>query len=208
MKNLKSRIRPQSIFSIVICLLLLLTFSVVAVIAQEPEQRLINKVQKYIPLKIEIVHGDINSKIEDIKIKITNTSEKPVYFLHFDISTLDNSAGGIKSLSGGGYSLKSFSYGDMKFGRKSKLKEESDEVFLKKGDHVTFDISKVLADAFVRMLNENGVDAHYRLFIIFQWLSYGDGTGFMGSNAIPYPVKNKQTSLIPSIPKSFFLTSF
>jgi hypothetical protein len=204
MKNLKSRIRPQSIFSIFICLLLLLTFSFITAIAQKTEQRLINKVQKYIPLKVEILNGDMNSKIEDIKIKITNTSEKPVYFLNFDISTSGDSAGDVKQKSGGLYSLKTLSYGDVKFGRNSKLKEESDEVFLKKGDNIIFDISKVLADAFTRMMRENGVDANTTLFLVFQRLSYGDGTGFMGSNAIAYPVKKKQTSLIPSIPKSFF----
>lgn len=51
--------------------------------AQNIDLKIINKVPKHLPIKIEILKGNTEDVLNDAEIKVTNIGEKPIYYLYF-----------------------------------------------------------------------------------------------------------------------------
>lgn len=173
-----------------------------AVSAQDRVQWIVNEVPKQIPLKIEITKGDFDSKLEDTSIKMTNIGEKPIYYLHFQLNTpndfpkIDGHKSGLPS---------SLTFGDIRLSDLSKL-TNGDEKSLKPGDSLVFEINDKEATSFREFLSKKGITEPPRLALVFQILSFGDGTGFLTTGGTKYPAEKKQnTSFYRSTLPDFFL---
>ena len=75
-----------------------LVFSAVAADAQEDKkrsvkQRIFNSIPKTVPIKIEIPDNDPDSPPDEIVIKITNSGDKPIYFLNLNVDSVEKIAG-------------------------------------------------------------------------------------------------------------------
>jgi hypothetical protein len=139
-----------------------------AVSAQEHAERIVNKVPKHVPLKIEIVNNDFDSKLEDAIIKVTNTSKKPVYYLALDLSASED----FPKIEGHRIGLSSLNFGTRRLSDVSKL-ANGDEESLKPGDSITFDIDDRDARLFIKLLEEKEITEAPRLILRFQVLSSG-----------------------------------
>lgn len=177
-----------------------------SLITQDNDLKIINKVPKHLPIKIEILKGDTEDTLNDAEIKVTNTGEKPIYYLKFFISTPEDFRG-----SSG------YQYGfEMRYGRRelvtfSTLATETD-IPLKTGESHVFKVAGREAKLFNEAMRKNYNNAKPSKYLLeFQFLSFGDKTGFWTSGGTPFPDRKKRpessVNLFPKEkPISFFLT--
>lgn len=148
-------------------------------------QRIFSTVPEHVPLKVEIEKNDLDFQLEEAVIKITNTGEKPIYFLSFNLSTLEQIGGNM-------YGFPSFRYGNVNLGDFSKseeffaLEREKTEP-LKTNESVEFSLTKQQVDGFLSLLRKQGYDRTPKLEFAIYILSFGDGTGYLTRTGLKYP---------------------
>jgi hypothetical protein len=164
-------------------------------LAQKSERELEDKVPKHVPLKIKLksekekAFKDLNNNrwYQDLEIEVTNTSDKPIYFLELLLIYPE-----ILSESG-------FKIGvSLRYGRADFIKFETrpiaNDVPIPPGETYTFRIPEQDQQAW----RQHKVRAHWpdpgKVEIKFIQLSFGDGTGFNMTDATPYPYKRERSS--------------
>lgn len=158
-------------------------------VVQDNKLKIINKVPKHLPIKIEIIKGDSENILNDAEIKITNTGEKPIYYLKFFISTTKD----FLSPRGDQYGF-ALKYGRGDLITFDELANETD-INLKKGESYKFKVNPRESRIFDEHLRRNSNSAKPEKYLLeFQFLSFGDGTGFWNSGGTPFPSKKKQSS--------------
>ncbi len=159
----------------------------------DEEREIEDKIPKHLPLKVKLKQ-EKEAKIKDIKneqwisdfeLEVTNTSEKPIYFLSMYLlfpEFVEN--GGIRGIP--------LRYGRMDF-IKSATRPLPDDIPIKPGETHTFKIPDQDQEAW-SVHKAAGLAPNHRKFrFIFSGLSFGDGTGFVGTTGLPYP-RAKQIS--------------
>ncbi len=152
--------------------------------AQANDLKLINKVPKHLPIKIEIIKGDSEDILNDVEVKVTNTGSKPIYLLEFFISTTKDflSPGGNQI----GFRLR---FGRIDLITFSELANETD-IPLKKNESYTFKVNPRESRNFKEYMRRNSNSAKPEKYLLeFQFISFGDGTGFWTSGGTPFPSK-------------------
>lgn len=171
------------------------------IINANKEKKIVNKVPKHLPLKIEILDDDELSRLDEIKIKVTNTGEKPIYYLKFIIVTNEN----FPKPNGAKIGLGSLKHGNSRLVDFLKTAEE-DDIPLKKDESVTFEIKEYEVRSFNNFLAEKGITSEPGFDLTFQFLTFGDATGFWTTGGTPYPSKKQTPKLTTLYTNSFFLT--
>lgn len=143
--------------------------------AQDTEERIINKIPQKLPIKVEIINGDSENLLSEVRIKVTNTGEKPIYFLKFFISTTED----FLSPNGNQYGF-ALSYGRKELITFGELANE-DDIPLKKGEYHEFKVSDREVNNFSETLRQSFRSEPEKYLLEFQLLNFGDGTGFWGS---------------------------
>jgi hypothetical protein len=187
---------------LLLALLLALLVLPAYVSGQDDErQRIVNKVPRHVPLKIQIVNNGFDSKLQNASIKMTNTSEKPIYSLVFHLITPND----FPKINGHRSGLSSnLTFGARHLEDVTKFATGSEES-LKPGDSITFDIDDKEARLFEEFLQEKGITEPPRLALLIQVLSFGDGTGFLTTGAVKYPSEKKAgTGFYRSASPDFF----
>ena len=156
--------------------------------AQSTERELDDRVPKHLPIKVKIkkekekAFKDLKNEkwVRDFELEITNTGNKPIYFLSLLIDLP-----GITAPDGTGIAF-SVHYGRGQLGS-LETKAEPDDIPIKPGETYVFSFpeNKQLSWKHFRQ-RENQPDAK-KLILYFQILNFGDGTGFMGSTGIAMP---------------------
>lgn len=184
----------------VLCLvsIFLLKGMLVPGLAQQPERELKDKVPKHVPLKIKLksekekAFKDLNNSrwYEDFELEVTNTSDKPIYFLQFFLVYPEIlSERGVQV----GVSLR---YGRADFIKFETLPIATD-VPIQPRETYTFRIPEQDQQAWRQhKVRVNWPDPG-KVEIVFVQLSFGDGTGFSSTGATPYPYKRAQSSNAP-----------
>jgi hypothetical protein len=157
-------------------------------LAKDSEQREIeDKIPKHLPLKVKI-KKEKEAKVKDFEndqwvldfeLEVTNTSEKPIYFLSMYVllpEFVQN--GGIKGIP--------LRYGRMDF-IKSATRPLPDDIPIKPGETYTFKIPDQDQEAWSVRKAAGLAPNPRKLRFIFSGLSFGDGTGFVGTTGLPYP---------------------
>jgi hypothetical protein len=169
---------------------LIIIASATAAVGQDLSPRLISKVPKHLPLKIAIADGGGENVLNDLSIKVTNSGEKPIYYLKFFVSTLED----FRSPNGRQYVF------PLKYGRNELVtfteKATTADIPLNLNESVTFNVNRNEIRNFNETLKQNFRAAPARYQLEFQFLSFGDGTGFWGDKGSAFPSKKQELSLL------------
>lgn len=124
------------------------------------------------PIDVEIKNLKTHSLLRDIEIKVTNTANKPIYFLELGIVLPDN-------LSPAGYPI-GF---PLRYGRPDLIKLESpleDDVPLLPGANIILKIPERNLEGFERLVAKGKITQAEvkKVYLMFRGLTFGDKTGF------------------------------
>lgn len=156
-----------------------------------------SKIPPHVPLKIKIKKEkeekvlDINNKdwFKDIEIEVTNTSDKPIYFLSLNVELADLAPERPNAMR-----VFFLSYGRGEFFEQNTKPIPEDIPIEPKATH-TFVITEGQRDGYENWRTENNGRDAAKLQIWINHLSYGDGTGFTSLGALPFPFKNNPDEL-------------
>jgi hypothetical protein len=186
-------------FLVIFCasILLLKGVSSPSVAQSSEERELGDRIPKHLPIKVKIKKEkekalkDLRNEkwVRDFQLEITNTGNKPIYFLYL---TLD--LPGITAPDGRGMAF-SLHYGRSELGDIGN-KAEPDDVAIQPGETYVFSFpdSKQLSWERWRK-RENKSDAK-KLILLFGILSFGDGTGFAGTDGKSLPRPSNESSIL------------
>jgi hypothetical protein len=160
-----------------------------------------SKIPPHVPLKIKIKKEkeekalDINNKnwFRDIEIEVTNTSDKPIYFLSLsvDMPDLPQDRPGV---------IKVFL---LKYGRGEFFEQNTrpipEDIPIKPKDSYTFVIDENQIVGYDAWRTRNSTKDPVKLEISINHLSYGDGTGFTTLGALPFPFKNNPEEQVSAL---------
>jgi hypothetical protein len=155
------------------------------------ERQIENTIPKHVPIAVKITKEkeknwkDLKNEnwARDFEIEITNTGDKPIYelelFLWFDVPNEAQDE-----------LLTDITYHNPGI-RHNESIATADDIPIKPGESKRFTIQRGNLLAWDKL----GREQHWRLpskvRVEFQFLSFGDGTGFLGDKAAPYPVRPK-----------------
>jgi hypothetical protein len=162
-----------------------------------------SKIPPHVPIKIKIKKEkeekalDLNNKnwFRDIEIEITNTSDKPIYFLSLNVEMPDappDHPGAIKVFP--------LSYGRGAFFDQNTKPIPEDRPIEPKATH-TFVFDEIQRRGYEAFRARNNREDPIKLQVSINHLSYGDGTGFTSLGALPFPFKNNPEELGRCSPK-------
>ncbi|HZG53415.1 MAG TPA: hypothetical protein VEZ40_14890 [Pyrinomonadaceae bacterium] len=163
------------------------------VAAQLPqvERELEDNIPKHLPLKIKVRNLKSEKWARDFALEITNTSDKPIYYLRMfldlpDVITENNRNLGFPLQYGRG-ALISFA-----------VPVESDDVPIKPGETYTWRIPEQLQLGWERFVKRRGLakDEPKKIKFIFQYLNFGDGTGFRFPSGIPFDIHKRRREMM------------
>ena len=162
--------------------------------AQSAEEReMAITIPKHLPIKVrmkeekEKAFKDLKNEkwIRDFELEITNTGDKPIYFLSLSITLPEIIA--------------PFQIGPdvnkmglvIHYGRGQLIDIETkpwpDDIPIKPGETYVYSFSDLVVESWEKFRQrENKPDAK-KLILKFQALSFGDGTGFLGSSGLAVP---------------------
>jgi hypothetical protein len=163
-----------------------------AAAAQSPEveRELEDNIPKHLPLKIKVKNLKSEKWAREFALEITNTSDKPIYFLDINISLPDVITENNRNL---GFPLR--------YGRGALISFavplEPDDVPIKPGETYTLQIPKQLQLGWERFVARRGIskDEPKKIKFIFQFLNFGDGTGYRFPSGIPFDIHKRRREL-------------
>lgn len=168
MKNIFHKSLALKIFSAVFSLMFL---TCISANAQDTEDRIINTVPKTVPLKIEILNAGTDDFFNDLRIKVTNTGDKPIYSLRL-VLLVPNSKSPI------GESAIFFRYGRMELWfDKVEIPTEKDPS-IQPDESYTFKIDKQTVKIYTKLFSEGSLSSTINSRLEFTELRYGDRTGY------------------------------
>lgn len=155
---------------------------------QEDERQLEDKIPKHVPIKIKI-NKEKEAGFKDLKnekwarefeLEVTNTGTKPIYSLYFHVMTDVKAAAGFQIMF------------PLYYGSRDELgdittKADPTDVPIKPGETVSLKIHPSMLDAWDYKRKSENRPLPKHLEVKLQFLSFGDGTGFVGSGATPLP---------------------
>ena len=154
---------------------------------QENERQLEDLIPKHVPIKIKIKKEkeagfkDLNNEkwAREFELEVTNTSTKPIYALDFHVWTEVKTAFGSRVMF-------PLYYGRNELGD-VRTKAEPTDVPIKPGESVSLAIHPAILNAWDYKRKKENRPLPKHLEVKFQFLSFGDGTGYVGSDAAPLP---------------------
>jgi hypothetical protein len=154
--------------------------------AQDEPVKLINEIPKHLPLKIEIENADKEDLLQGLRIKVTNESDKPIYYLRFFLEVAD------VEKTGGLNVAENMWFGRLELGNWDELASEND-ASLKKGESTILKVPNIRVKGFDKMLKRYSFTKPKIFKLRFGDLNYGDGTGYHTLGGQPYPEKILKT---------------
>lgn len=157
--------------------------------AELQNQRLFeNPIPKDVPIKVKIkkekeesAKSMTNEKwVREFELEVTNTGDKPIYFLFLHLIT-DVKFGGLPLMF-------SLVYGRVELGDIIS-KALPDDIPIKPGETHAFKIHAGQVSAWEKSVREERHAQASRIKIKLESLSFGDGTGYFGTQSYPPPRK-------------------
>ena len=176
---------------------LLSHFALVQSAAPQQTKRIFeNKIPEHVPLKVKIkkekeeksLDPDNKNWFRDIEIEVTNTSDKPIYFLAMDVIMPD-------VLSDRGVKIAI----PLQYGRVGlhdpNNKPLAEDVPIKPNATYVFTFEEDFKMGFEAWRNKNKKSDPTKLELWFSHLTFGNGTGFTSMGGVPFPVKSEPYDL-------------
>lgn len=158
-----------------------------------------NKIPAHIPVKIKI-KKDKEESFKDLKnekwlrefeLEVTNTGDKPIYFLHIMLGT------NVKDSEDGLELMYPLSYGRADLGS-IVTKATSDDIPIKPGETQILRLGEV--PVWEQGVREKRWPQSTKFTAEIQLLSFGDGTGYFGTK--PYPPAERRQAVLNNKPQS------
>lgn len=157
--------------------------------AQTSSERVVEfKIPKHVPIKVKLKREkekaikDLRNEKwhQDFQLEVTNTSDKPIYFLvvWLILPELVNPSG-----RPDGFSL---TFGRMDFVDFDMRPNSTDIPLAPGGTHI-FEIPDQFQKGWAAHKQRDNVSDPRRLELSLTQLSFGDGSGFIGHDGIPFP---------------------
>ena len=158
------------------------------------ERVLENRTRQEVPVKIKIKKDkeesfkDLKNQkwVRDFELEVTNTGDKPIYYIFIDLVT------DVKM--GGGPLIFSLHYGRAELGD-LVTKARPDDVPINPKETYVFKLHPGQIPAWERSVAEGTHPDAKKLEIAIQGISFGDGTGIFGNT--PYPSEPKKQDNYP-----------
>ena len=159
---------------------------------QEEERQLEDLIPKHVPIKIKIKKEkeagfkDLNNEkwAREFELEVTNTGTKPIYALDFHVWTE------VKTASGSRVMFPLY-YGRDELGD-IRTKAEPTDIPIKPGESISLEIHPGILNAWDYARKKENRPLPKHLEVKFQFLSFGDGTGYIGTTAAPLPRKTPE----------------
>lgn len=159
--------------------------------ASQEERVFENKIPSHIPIKIKIKKEkeksfkDLKNEkwLSEFEIEITNTGNRPIYFLHIIIGTNVKVDDGLEMV----YPL---TYGRAELGD-IITKASIDDVPIKPGETIVLEVGEV--PLWEKSVREKRWPESTKLTATIQVLSFGDGTGYFGTQLYPPATRRQAT---------------
>ena len=154
---------------------------------QKEERELEDSIPKHIPIKIkikkekEVAFKDLNNErwARDFELEVINTGTKPIYALDFLVVTDVKAAAGFRIVF-------PLSYGRAELGD-IRTKFERTDIPINPGESVSLTIHPGQLDAWDYARRKENRPFPKHLKVEFQFLSFGDGTGYIGDDGTALP---------------------
>jgi hypothetical protein len=165
--------------------------------ATPDERELKDTIPKHLPIKVKIkkekekAFKDVKNEkwLRDFELEVTNTGDKPIYFLSLAISLPE-----ITAPDGVGIAFP-LHYGRRELGD-IETKAGPDDIPIKPGETYVFSLPEITAVSWERFKRRENRPDPKKLILHFQILSFGDGTGFFRTDGIAVPhAPNERSSL-------------
>jgi hypothetical protein len=156
--------------------------------SQSEERVLEDKIPKHLPIKIKIkkekekAFKDLKNEkwLRDFELEVTNTGEKPIYFLDFLLIFPEiTDPAGHKT----GYPLR---YGRIEL-VDLEAKVMPNDIPLNPGESYIFRLPESYVKGWERFIKHYSKSQPKKVSLHFRVLNFGDGTGFMWSDGAPFP---------------------
>jgi hypothetical protein len=152
------------------------------VLPASAERVIENQLPRHVPIKVELKNLDKEPLLRNLEVKVTNVSNKPIYFLRLMIELPDVLAPDGDPI---GFPLR---YGRMElvhFGEPLRAEDTP----IRQGESYVFKISESEMEAFeghAASVNLTHSEIR-RVYLLFGELNFGDGTGFADTGGAPRP---------------------
>jgi hypothetical protein len=178
--------------SLLFCLIAGCLFASAALVsggAQSPKERLLeDTIPAHVPIKVKIkkdkekAYKDLNNPkwARDFELELTNTGSKPIYSLYMVLILPE-----IRNETGLNIVFP-LAYGRNEIGFATSMATPED-IPIKPGETYAFKIHPGQVPAWEQRQREQNRPQPTRIQLVFQILSFGDGTGYMGSDGTAVP---------------------
>ncbi len=159
------------------------------------ERELEDKIPKHLPIKVKIKKEKEkafknlkNEKwVRDFQLEITNTGNKPIYFLSLSITLPELTAPDGKNIGL-----------VVHYGRGQLINIENkatrDDIPIMPGETYDFSFPSIVVESWEGFKQREKKPDPKKLILRFQALSFGDGTGFLGRNGMTVPSLPSESS--------------
>lgn len=166
----------------------------IAVQSPQQEREIEDKIPKHLPIKVKVKNLDKVKKLDnekwarDIEIEVTNTSDKPIYFLDLELILPQ-----IKSSDGYEITM------PLRYGRMDLISFTTpikpEDIPIQPGESFVFKIPQQDAGGWAILAAKRNIlrTEPKKLGLEFYILNFGDGTGFRRVDGKPIDIHKKQS---------------
>lgn len=160
------------------------------------ERQLEDTTPKHVPIKVKIKaekekeFKDLTNDnwLRDLELEVTNTGKKPIYFLALGLS-LPETRGPDGNLIGW----------PLLYGRNELISIDAalkpQDVAIQPGERYVFKIADRFVRGWASLAKDHSIPKPKKAQIIFQFINFGDGTGYWGGTAAPLPHPKRITGI-------------
>jgi len=150
----------------------------------EGEREVVEKIPKHLPIKAKVKKPerlkDAGNEewLGELEMEVTNTGTKPIYYLHISVFLPD-----VFAPNGHPFGFR------LEYGRVALITLDepvrSDDVPLRPGEVVVLKVPAERAELWRRGRERGDRDNPKKIEFRFNYLNFGDGTGFVGGKPLP-----------------------
>jgi len=178
LRNLKSTVLAAALLAVFVAVCVVGIVSSTAQSTQKEERELEDKIPKHLPIKVKIKHLNSEKWTRDIEIEVTNTGNKPIYYLRLGLIFMD-----VKGKSGNDLSF-TFRYGRPEL-YVIENRANPEDIPIQPGETYVIKAPQGLVAGWEKFRAKYKKSHPKKLGIEFHSLNYGDGTGFETLGGVP-----------------------
>ena len=158
---------------------------------EKGEREVVEKIPKHLPIKFKIKKPerlkDAGNEdwLGELEVEVTNTGAKPIYYLHISVYLPD-----VVAPNGHGFGF------PLEYGRVELISLSEpvrpDDVPLLPGESVVLKVPAERAELWRQGRAEGDRPNPKKIVLRFNYLNFGDGTGFLGETGKPLPERKER----------------